>query len=255
MDAPPTSTVRWLWTCSAERYFLVGTLAEAFVASEFFTDLSPPTRQRLIESARPRTFQAGELLFVEGESAASFFLVISGRVRLIQHSLSGKDTTLAIFVPGDVIAFVVALTGDRYPGSAEALEAVTAAQVPGTILWTVLAECPALALRALKITATRLHEAYERIRELSAERVQQRIARTLLRLAQKVGVPEPNGALRLEMRLSRQDLAQMNGTTLESVSRTLSAWETTGIVSIGREWVTLLKPHELTGLAEDMPHQ
>jgi CRP/FNR family transcriptional regulator, nitrogen oxide reductase regulator len=82
--------------------------------------------------------------------------------------------------------------------------------------------------------------------------VQRRIARSMLRLADKVGVKEPGGVIRLDMPLSRQDLAQMNGTTLETVSRTLTAWERNGIVSAGREHVTILKHDELITIAEDL---
>jgi CRP/FNR family transcriptional regulator, nitrogen oxide reductase regulator len=106
----------------------------------------------------------------------------------------------------------------------------------------------------LRMTAARLHEAHNRIRELSTERVQQRIARSLLRLVEKVGVKEEGGAIRIDMRLSRQDLAQMNGATLETVSRTLTAWEQKGIVQSGREHITLLKPHQLVTIAEDLPN-
>ena len=83
--------------------------------------------------------------------------------------------------------------------------------------------------------------------------MQQRVARSLLRLVEKVGVAAENGAVRLDIRLSRQDLAQMNGTTLETVSRTISAWESAGIIQAGREQIVILKPHALIKIADDLP--
>ncbi len=229
-------------------------LFEAFRNVHLFADLPPAAIDQLVAAARTATIQSGEFLFQEGDAAHVFFVLVKGRMRLIQHSLEGKDVTLATFVPGDVMAVIVALTGDPYPGSGEALEDCEVARLSSGVLWPLIADCPALAFRLLQITAARLHEAQQRIRELSVERVEQRIARSLLRLVQQVGIQEAEGAIRIDMRLSRQDLAQMNGTTLESVSRTLNAWERERIVDVGREWVTILKPGMLSELADGLAH-
>lgn len=160
---------------------------------------------------------------------------------------------MVTFVPGDIIGLVVAVTGQPYPGSAEVIEDAELIALPGDSMWQLMNETAPLAVRVLKLVAARLHESQNRIRELSVERVQQRIARSLLRLAQQLGVKEADGAIRLDMRLSRQDIAQMNGTTLETVSRTLTAWERDSIVDAGREQVVILKPHALVLIAEDLP--
>jgi CRP-like cAMP-binding protein len=80
------------------------------------------------------------------------------------------------------------------------------------------------------------------------------VARSLVRLAHKVGVRQADGSLHLNVRLSRQDLAQMNGTTLETVSRTLTAWQRAGLLEVGREQITILKPEELALIADDLPN-
>lgn len=230
---------------------------EVLLKTDIFADLPTPALDQLTSTAHTRPARQSQIIFHQGDEAHLFFLVLSGRFRLVQHTADGKDVTMATFAPGDVIGLVVALTGEPYPGSGQALEDSEVLVLPGDTMWQLMNENAALAVKVLRLVAGHLHEAHDRIRELSAERVQQRIARCLLRLAQKVGVKEggANGdSLRLDMRLSRQDVAQMNGTTLETVSRTLTAWERDGIVQAGREQITILKPHALVVIAEDLPH-
>jgi len=228
-------------------------ISDVLQDSEIFSDLPAEALDRLAAAAHSRTAKQGDLIFHQDDPASLFFLVLSGRVRLIQHTIDGKDVTMATFVPGDAIGLVVAVTGQIYPGSAEVIEDAELLALSGELMWQFMNEHAALAVRILRLVAARLHESQNRIRELSAERVQQRIARSLLRLAQQLGVKETGGAIRLDVRLSRQDLAQMNGTTLETVSRTLTAWEREQIVDAAREQVIILKPHNLVLIAEDLP--
>jgi len=160
---------------------------------------------------------------------------------------------MANFVPGDVIGLVMLLVGEPYPGTAEALEDSQLLTITSAPLWELLNSHAPLGVRVVQLVSERLFEAHNRIRELSAERVQQRVARSLLRLVEKVGVPEAEGRVRLDIRLSRQDLAQMNGTTLETISRTLTGWETDQIIESHREQIIILKPHALVRLADDLP--
>jgi CRP-like cAMP-binding protein len=233
---------------------LLADTRDALNKAEIFAGLPPSMLDRLVDVARPRSAQQGSLLFHQGEEAHTFYVLVSGRLRLVQHTADGKDVTMANFVPGDLIGLVVALNHEPYPGSAEALEAVEVLALPGDLMWQLMNENAQLSVRVLRMVASRLYEAHNRIRELSAERVQQRIARSLLRLARKVGVKGEGDTIRLDLRLSRQDLAQLNGTTLETVSRTLTAWEREGIIEAGREHIVILKPHQLVVIAEDLPH-
>lgn len=217
-----------------------------------FQGIPGPLLDRLAQATRRRRFGPGTPLFRQGDEAQTVFVVISGYLRLVQHTAEGKDVTMATFGAGDVIGLLVVLSEEAYPGTAEALAESDVLAFPGQILWDVMSENGLLAVRVLRMIAGRLHEAHARIRELSAERVQQRIARSLVRLLRQVGVKQPDGAIRLDIRLSRQDLAQLNGTTLETVSRTLTAWEQRGIIESGREQVVVRDPHTLVLIAEDL---
>lgn len=217
-----------------------------------FEGLSPEALDSLWAGSKVRQINQGGFVFQQGEAAQCVYILLSGRVRLVQHSAYGKDVTLATFVEGDLIGLVAALSEEIYPASAEVLSDSEILITPHELMWALMRQYSELPLRALMIIASRLHEAHERIRELSVERVQQRIARAIVRLAQKTGVKQPDGSLKLDIRLSRQDLAQMTGTTLETVSRTLTAWEKSEMVEAGRESLIILNPHQLMLIAEDL---
>jgi CRP-like cAMP-binding protein len=220
---------------------------------QLFADLPVAALGKIATLSHRHELNRGDWLFHQDDEALTAYIVLSGRLRLVQHTAEGKDVTMATFVPGDVIGLVVALTGDPYPGSAEALEASELLTLPGTLIWQLLHENADMALRVIQMIAAHLHEAHNRIRELSAERVQQRVARSLLRLVRKVGVKDKGASVRLDIRLSRQDLAQMNGTTLETISRTLTAWEHDGIIDSKREQIIIVQPHALMKIADDLP--
>jgi len=203
--------------------------------------------------SRSQTITKGDFLFRQGEDASTFYLLHSGHMRLVQHSAEGKDVTLTTFSAGGVIALVAAITHDSYPGSVEAIEDSELIALPGGEMWQLMNAYAPLAVNVLRQIAARLHEAHDRIRELSVEKVQQRVARSLLRLVRQVGVKQPDGSISLDLRLSRQDLAQMNGTTLETISRTLTNWERDGLIDAAREHLTILRPHQLVVIAEDLP--
>jgi CRP-like cAMP-binding protein len=139
--------------------------------------------------------------------------------------------------------------------TAEALDDSDLLTLSGPPMWELLNNHTSIGVRVIRMLAERLYEAHNRIRELSAERVQQRVARSLLRLVETVGVADGNGSVRLDIRLGRQDLAQMNGTTLETISRALSAWESAGIIEARREQIVIVKPHALVKITEDRPYR
>jgi CRP-like cAMP-binding protein len=220
---------------------------------DLFASVPPDLLLPLVTTSRLQVVNKGEFLFRQGEAATHFYVLRSGQMRLVQHSAEGKDVTLATFAAGDLIALIVAVLHEAYPGSAEATETSEVLTLAGEPMWQLMNAYAPLAVNMLRQVATRLHEAHDRIRELSVEKVHQRVARSLLRLARQVGVKQPNGSVSLDFRLSRQDLAQMNGTTLETISRTLTTWERDGLIDAAREHITILNPHQLVVIAEDLP--
>ena len=200
---------------------------------------------------RERGFQPGETLYHAGEAASHFYVVAAGNVRLLLHTLSGQDVLLDILIPGD---FFVALPNvgqpgvSGYPDSAQAQTACCALTVPTVRLRDILQDYPSAALRLLEITAARLQEAQETIRQLSAYDAEQRIAATLLKLGDKLGQAREDDLL-IGMPLSRQDIADMTGATVETASRILSSFRKQDLIRSGRQWIALRDVPALQALA------
>lgn len=227
---------------------------EVFTQIALLADLPQSLITRLSGLSKIRELERGEVLFSQGQAADTVFAVIDGRMRLVQHSLEGQDVGLSIFSPGDIIGLIAAIGGDEYPGACEAVDTSVVIAIPGSLFHELMGQYGPLSARIVNLLVHRLHEAHDHIRELSAERVERRVARTVLRLANKVGVKTDRG-IRLDMSLSRQDLAELSGTTLYTVSRILSEWQRDGLVDTGREEVCIVQPHRLVLIAEDLPEQ
>jgi CRP-like cAMP-binding protein len=217
----------------------------------FLADLPPALAARVAQEARARSLARGDVLFAQGDKAQAVFAVLSGRLRLMQHTLDGQDVALSIFAPGDMIGLVAVISDEEYPGTCEASDEVTVLAISGSTFYDLMSHHAPLTMRIIKLLVRRLHEAHDHIRELAVERVERRVARTVLRLANKVGVNTEHG-VRIDMTLSRQDLAELCGTTLHTVSRILNDWQRAGLVDVGREQVTVTRPHDLVLIAEEL---
>ncbi len=214
-----------------------------------FSDIPDEIVDQCVQVAQLRSVRRGDLIVNQGEHAEQFFIVRSGCCRLVQHTVDGRDVTLATFVAGDAMAMIVALAGRRYPGSIEVLKNGDILCFPALLLAKITDSYPLFYKNMVFTVHSRLCEAHERIRELSTERVEQRIAHSILRLAEKAGISSDDGSVQLSLRLSRQDIAQLSGTTFETVSRTLKDWERAMVVRTGREQIAILDEEQLMAIA------
>jgi CRP-like cAMP-binding protein len=202
--------------------------------------------------ATQRALRPRQVLFREGDEAANLFLVLRGRVKLTQSDVEGREVIVRLVGPGGLIAAVSAFADTRYPATAQAVQPSAVLAWPRQALPGMFRRVPGLALNAMEILSERVREMQERVRELATERVTQRIARALLRLVRQAGRRVEDGVL-IDLPLSRRDLAELSGTTLFTVSRVLSEWESAGMVSTGRQRVVVRFPHALVAIAEDLP--
>ncbi len=206
----------------------------------------------VVACARDQLVEAEGAVFAEGEPADWFCVVVAGRLKLTQFGLDGTEVILRFVGPGEAAAALAAFEGSVYPATAWAEGGTRLLMWSREAMQALLRDHSVLALNALELVSGRLREVQERFRELATERVAQRVARALLRLVRQTGRKVEGGVL-IDMPLSRQDLAAMTGTTLFTVSRVLSEWESQGIVESGRERVVVKRPHGLVALAEDLP--
>ncbi len=229
---------------------LLGLLARATL----FRDLGPEALAEVLAAARERGAGEGEAVFREGEPAERFCVVAEGRLKLSQVGADGNEVLLRFVGPGEATAALAIFEGAEYPLTATAVAPTTVLEWDREAVQAMLARHPALAVATVRLLSERLREVQERFRELATERVAQRVARALLRLVRQAGRKVEGGVL-IDLPLSRQDLAEMTGTTLFTVSRVLSEWEGRGILESGRERVKVLAPHGLVAIAEDLPEE
>lgn len=222
-------------------------LAEA----PLFQGLSFAEHQAALRAARRRQVRREAFFFQQGDPASALYVLTAGRVRLTQVTPEGDQVILHLVHPGEMFGGIAVLGDATYPVSAQALEDCQALAWDGEGMAGLMERTPRLALNALRLLAGRVQELQDRVRELATERVERRVARTLLRLARQAGRKVENGVL-IDLPLSRQDLAEMTGTTLFTVSRVLSRWEQQGLVEAGRERVLIRFPHGLVRIAEDL---
>jgi CRP-like cAMP-binding protein len=214
--------------------------------------LTEVERRAVVENGRWRQLDVGEFFFHQGEPAELMYLIARGRVKLTQLTPDGTQVILNYFGPGEGLGIIIALSNMAYPLSAEVVEVCTCIYWDKETMRRLMLQYPQLALNGLDMVARRFAQLQERYQELSTQRVEQRIARTLLRLVTQFGKQVENGIL-VDMALTREDLAQMTGTNLYNVSRILSKWEQQGFVYTERKYIVLQQPHQIVLIAEDLP--
>ena len=198
-----------------------------------------------------RHVEEGSYFFFQGDQAVYLYILMSGRAKLCTISADGQQVNLRTLVPNQLFGALGAVQPEAvYPACAQALEDSTALAIGSAAFRELLTERPHLSFGLMRLMTGYIQEMQERYRELATERVEQRIARALLRLAAQSGQKIEQGGIILPF--SRQELAEMTGTTLYTVSRCLSQWEKQGIIITGRERVTLVDPHGLVRIAEDL---
>lgn len=189
--------------------------------------------------------------FHQGEPATTFYLIRQGQVRLSQINPEGKQVIIHLFGPGDVIAVIMVLSNATYPLSAEAITDCEAWAWSGETAVALMEQIPRLAINGLEMVSRRFLELQNRYRELATERVEQRVARALIRLVHQRNGSQPQQPYPL-LALTRQDLAEMTGTTLYTVSRICSNWEQQGLLETGREQLHIHNLEELLTIADDL---
>lgn len=220
--------------------------------SPLFKNADATERRAALKVASRCRLARGEFFFHQGEPAKYFYVITEGRVRLSQLNPEGHQVIIHFMGPGDGMGIIVALSNTSYPLSAEVVMDCAALKWNYDATIALMKQHPRLALNGLRLVSGRFHELQNRYRELSTERVERRVARAVLRLANQSGRRTEKGVL-LDLPLSRQDLGEMTGTTLYTVSRILSRWEQLGLIESGREQIIICSPHDLVIIAEDLP--
>lgn len=200
-----------------------------------------------------RTIEEGEFFFLQGDPAAYFYILVAGRAKLLQSNPAGQQVNLRTINEWQMFGALGAVQeGALYPATAQALEPSTALAIDSRFLHEALQTRPYLNFGLMQLMTGYIQEMQERYRELATERVERRIALTVLRMAAQIGVRAAGNETMVELALARQDLAEASGTTIFTVSRVLADWERRGLVETGRERVLIRNPHGLVQVAEGL---
>jgi CRP-like cAMP-binding protein len=214
-----------------------------------FARLSESEITEVLETAAPRRYGGGSVVFEQGGAASQFSVLLNGRLRVTQVTPTGEQVVVRMVNPGDIFGIARALQRSTYPGTATAVVESLVLSWPMEQWEPLVERYPSFAASAIRVIGERLLEAQSRIREMSTEVVERRVGHTVLRLVQQSGVREAEG-IRIDFPISKQDLAEMAGTTLHTVSRILTAWEHAGLVDTGRQKLMVRDPHRLLLIAD-----
>lgn len=198
-----------------------------------FEGLGAGVLQDVLAAGQVRPLAKGSVIFNQGDEGTTCHLLLSGRVKIQQSGADGQQVVVRFIGPEEMYGTLAMFLKSGYPGDAVAVTDGTEILWQADIMRGLMLRHPRIALNTLTMLGNRLEGLQARVRELSTQRVELRLAHTVLRLVEDQ--PDPSGGNRVtvDFPLTRQDLAEMTGTTLHTVSRTLSAWETRGIVEGG----------------------
>lgn len=217
-----------------------------------FQNATDEELQLILKNSIVRTVEENGFYFFQGDVAKYLYVLVSGQAKLLQSTPQGQQVSLRIIQPWQMFGALGAVRQEAtYPATAQVLEDSTAIAIESGFLRMLAEKNPQISFDLMTLMTTYIQEMQARYRELATERVEQRVANALIRLAGQSGL-KSNKEAGIELSFSRQDVAEMTGTTLYTISRLLSEWERQGIIKTGRERITILNPHELVRIAENL---
>jgi len=218
--------------------------AEILKQSLLFSSLNEAELAELSRLAIERSFRPDEFVFWEGDAPDYFYVVVEGRIKIAKYSSSGKEFIIAFFGPGEMFGEVAVFEVKPYPASAQAVADTRVLVIKKDDFLSFLATRPQVALEIINVLGGRLRDAQSRLKDLAGERVEQRIAMTLLMLSAKLGPTLP---------FTRQEIANMAGTTTETAIRVTSQLKERRIIRSVRGKIIILDETKLRLLSEGPP--
>ncbi len=218
--------------------------AVALTKSALFHDVPPETVQRLLPIARSKTFRRGEIIVRQGEPGDTFFVIMSGEVKVLVGAQTGDQAMVAIFGPGDCFGELSLIDGQPRSATVEAIEEVDALIIRRNDFQDFLEVNPQIMRQLLATLAGRIRRTSELAADLAFLDIAGRLAKTLLDLAREHG-REVDGAVEIELPLTQTDLAAMVGATRESVNKLLSWFEERGGIERRGRQITVVDPELL----------
>lgn len=227
-----------------------GAQAEEADAIGAFAGLVPQALHECAAKAVRRPLVKGETIFHQGDRPVRFHALLSGWVRILQAGAEGEFSVIRFVGPGELFGSFAMFTGSAYP--ADAVAAIESVELSWSEshLRQLIDSFPAIAVNLMAVAAHRLGELQERVREISTQPAEQRLANALLRAARNSGERDDAHGVEIPLPLVRRDLAAMSATTVYTASRIMAAWQRKGIVASSAKRISLLSPAGLRRIAE-----
>lgn len=226
----------------------MATTEDILRVTPIFSRLAPPDRKTVAAVAEARTYPKGTVIFEQDSPSDAFYAIASGRVKIYKMMPSGKDLILEVFGPGDPLGALAVYAERPFPATAAALEDTTCILIPRPAFFRLLEQNPSLVRGLLAGLTVRLVELTNRLAELTGGRIEPRFARLFLKLSKEMGRQERGGTF-IPLALSRQELADMTGTTIETCIRIMSRWGKEGVVATEKDGFVILAPDVLEDTA------
>lgn len=216
---------------------------------DLFREMPGPQLEEIVGAARVFRVQRGRPVFRQGDPGSRFFFLLEGRLKVVRVTPHGQEIVVRLVHPGEIFGVAKALRRSSYPGTATAVANSVVLAWSSTLWDDMVDRHPSLATCVLHSLGQHVQEAHARIRELSTEDVEHRVAHAVVRLGQTAGRRSADGVL-IDFPITLQDIAGMAGTTHFTVSRLLGTWESAGLISHGRQRLILRNLPRLEALAD-----
>lgn len=213
-----------------------------------FRKLARPQIREILDTATPLRLDAGVAVFNEGMPVERFFLLLDGHIRVVRTTPGGDQIIALHIAPGQLFGIGAALGRTTYPATAMTADECLALAWPNRLWATFSERYDGFATESYRVIGERIGEMNNRIVELATQAVEQRVACAILRLVTQTG-RKVEGGIEIGLPITRQNISDMTGTTLHTVSRLLSGWERDGIVMSERRKITVTAPHQLVILS------
>lgn len=204
----------------------------------FFHGMKEEEIQRILNNSNERIYSRGTIIFREGEETDGIYIITAGLIKVYKMSIDGREKTLAILNPGDIMGEMALFDYSYRSATAEALEASTVNVIPRQDFERLLEEMPALAIKVIRVLAERLRQADEEIKNLLFLNARSRVILNLVQLVEqhmqgkKPGTPIP-------FRLTHAEMANLVGVSRETVTRVISELQDEGLIRIEKRklWI------------------
>lgn len=224
-------------------------ILETLHKSQVFSCMRDIDVKRISRFFDKASFKNNETIFNEGDSSDMLYILAEGNVKIVKHTVVGKDIILEVMSPGDIFGGVAVLDNKPYPATAQAMKSATIIKMGRSDLMKTLEEFPDLKLEIVKYFSDKLRASHEMLKNIATERVERRIAALLLKLSEKIDV-DGAGYKKLNFPLTRQEISEMVGTTVETCIRTMSKFQKSGITKTTDGSISI-KPGELQKLLDE----